>query len=419
MWKKIADSKTFYIVVSLLLAFALWLYVGNEANPDSTGTIRGLRLNMTGLERLEERGLMISQGAEQTVTLTLQAKRDVLSKLQDNSDNITVTVDVSNITEPGEVSLDYRISYPLSVLGEVITERDKRPDKVVLTISRRMEKEVEVRPVFNGSVAEDYQLGEFSLAPQVILVQGRQEIIEQISYAQVTVSVQNMSETYSQETPVVLMDFNGEPLDAGRASEVEAGETTILVTLPVFKLKEIPLTVTLNPGGGATDADAVVDIEPKSIMVSGSESDLEALREIQLDPIDLSNIYNTNTLTRTIKLSPELTNVSGVTEATVTVTIQGLASRVVEVDNIEIINGPEGYLAERVTRSVTLQIRGSQEAVDAVLPSQLRIVADLKDINVVPGSQTVPVKVYLDGSSGAGVVGSYNIVISITQESDE
>jgi len=419
VWKKIADSKTFYIVVSLLLAFALWLYVGNEANPDSTGTIRGLRLNMTGLERLEERGLMISQGAEQTVTLTLQAKRDVLSKLQDNSDNITVTVDVSNITEPGEVSLDYRISYPLSVLGEVITERDKRPDKVVLTISRRMEKEVEVRPVFNGSVAEDYQLGEFSLAPQVILVQGRQEIIEQISYAQVTVSVQNMSETYSQETPVVLMDFNGEPLDAGRASEVEAGETTILVTLPVFKLKEIPLTVTLNPGGGATGADAVVDIEPKSIMVSGSESDLEALREIQLDPIELSNIYNTNTLTRTIKLSPELTNVSGVTEATVTVTIQGLASRVVEVDNIEIINGPEGYLAERVTRSVTLQIRGSQEAVDAVLPSQLRIVADLKDINVVPGSQTVPVKVYLDGSSGAGVVGSYNIVISITQESDE
>lgn len=417
MWKKIADSKTFYMVVSLLLAFVLWLYVGNEANPDATGTIRGLRLNITGLERLEERGLMISQGAEQTVTLSLQAKRDVLSKLQD-SDNITVTVDVSNITEPGEVSLDYRISYPLSALGEVITERDKRPDKVVLTISRQTEKEVAVRPVFNGSVAEDYQLGEFSLAPQTIVIRGRQEVIDQISYAQVTVSVQDMSETYSQETPIVLMDFNGEPLDAARAEEVETAESTILVTLPVVKLKEIPLTVELYPGGGATAADAVVDIEPKSIMVSGSESDLEALREIQLDPIELSNIYNTNTLTRSIKLSPELTNVSGVTEATVTVTIQGLNSRVVEVDNIEIINTPEGYTAERVTRSVTLQIRGNQEAVGAVLPSQLRIVADLKDINVVPGSQTVPVKVYLDGSSGVGVVGNYNIVISITQGSN-
>jgi len=392
--------------------------VGNEANPDATGTIRGLRLNITGLERLEERGLMIAQGAEQTITLSIQAKRDVLSKLQD-SDNITVTVDVSNITEPGEVSLDYRISYPLSALGEVITERDKRPDKVVLTISRRTEKEVEVRPVFDGSVAEEYQLGEFSVTPQTLLIRGRQEIIDQISYAQVTVSVQDMSETYSQETPFVLMDFNGEPLDAARAEEVETAESTILVTLPVVKLKEIPLKVELHAGGGATEADAVVDIEPKSIMVSGSESDLEALREIQLDPVELSNIYNTNTLTRTIKLSPELTNVSGVTEATVTVTIQGLASRVVEVDNIEIINTPEGHTAERVTRSVTLQIRGNQEAVDAVLPSQLRIVADLKDINVVPGSQTVPVKVYLDGSSGVGVVGNYNIVISITQGTGE
>lgn len=33
MWKKITDSKWFYIVVSLLLAFVLWLYVGKEANP--------------------------------------------------------------------------------------------------------------------------------------------------------------------------------------------------------------------------------------------------------------------------------------------------------------------------------------------------------------------------------------------------
>ena len=35
MWKKLTDSKTFYIVLSLVVAFVLWLYVGSEVNPDT------------------------------------------------------------------------------------------------------------------------------------------------------------------------------------------------------------------------------------------------------------------------------------------------------------------------------------------------------------------------------------------------
>ena len=40
MVKKITDSKWFYILVSILLAFALWIYVGKEANPLTTNVYR-------------------------------------------------------------------------------------------------------------------------------------------------------------------------------------------------------------------------------------------------------------------------------------------------------------------------------------------------------------------------------------------
>ena len=55
MWKKITDSKSFYMVLSLLLSFVLWLYVGGAVNPESTNTIRNIRLTISGLERLEDR----------------------------------------------------------------------------------------------------------------------------------------------------------------------------------------------------------------------------------------------------------------------------------------------------------------------------------------------------------------------------
>ena len=50
MVRKITDSKWFYILVSVLLAFALWIYVGKEANPITTGTVRSVQVVFSGLD---------------------------------------------------------------------------------------------------------------------------------------------------------------------------------------------------------------------------------------------------------------------------------------------------------------------------------------------------------------------------------
>ncbi len=52
----------------------------------------------------------------------------------------------------------------------------------------------------------------------------------------------------------------------------------------------------------------------------------------------------------------------------------------------------------------------------SVTASQLRIVADLENVVTATGTQTVPVKVYLGNRSDVGVVGEYNIVVSISKE---
>lgn len=219
-------------------------------------------------------------------------------------------------------------------------------------------------------------------------------------------------ETYSQQCAYTLMDQNDKVVSDSKLTAEPGG---VLVTLPVEVLKEVPLTVNLIAGGGASEADAKVTIEPAdSIMVSGSQADLEGLKEISLGDIELSDVYGTNTFTKEIALSPELTNVSGITEVEVTVTIEGLTTRTMKVSNIEIINRPDGYTAEAITKSCSVLIRGPEEDVEKVTESQLRIVADLSNTDPSTGSRTVPVKVYLDGSSEVGVVGDYSISISLS-----
>ena len=398
MGTKILNSRWFYVVLSILLAFLLWVYVGNDPNSVDTGTLRNVRVVFSGLEKLEERGLMISEGAEQTVNLQLSARGEVWSRL--NQGDTTVVVDVSGITEPGEQSVaitSRNINFPRSItIIDSIDVRYTSPSTIDFTVSRWSSKEIPVQGTFNGSVAEGFQRRDFSFAPDTITVSGQEELVSQVDHAQVTISQEDMNSTYT-------------------AGLVETEPETVLVTLPVEKMKEVELTVDLIPGGGATADNVTVDIEPRTLMVAGSAEILDQLDRISLGEIDLSKVFGTLTQSMTINLDPSLTNVSGITEAKVTVTVEGLVTKTLEAGNIEIVNKPGGYEITRNTQSCTVLIRGTQEAVDAVTASQVRIVADLSNLDLSTGSRTVPVKVYLDGSSEVGVVGEYNISISVSR----
>lgn len=406
-------NRGFYMVLSLLIAIALWMYVGNE-NPNEEGPVRNLPVTFSGMEILESRGLMITDGMDQTVTLNVTGKRDVFRLL--SAETVEITVDVSSVQQTGPHTQAYQVSYdlPNSVSANSLVITDRYPLNVTYTVARKATRSIPVRGTIVGGVAEGYQAGEFTFAPANIKVSGEESIVNQIDYALVTLEQSDMAQTYSGDLPYTFISFTGDVLEN---IKVTSDVSLVHTTLPVFQLKEVPLTVNLISGGGIT-ADTVEDyvtckVEPESIMVSGSAADLEPLKEISLGNVDLAKVLGSNTLNFTIPLTPELTNVSGVSEATVKIAVTGLTTATIEVDNIEFINKPAGYEVEKVTTSRQVQIRGSADAVASVTPNQLRIVADLQNAVAATGSQTIPVKVYLDGRSDVGVIGDYNIVISI------
>ena len=117
-------------------------------------------------------------------------------------------------------------------------------------------------------------------------------------------------ERFAGDLPLILLDNQGSPLTD---LEVTLSAETAYVIVPVVVTKEVRLTVNLLPGGGATSENAVRNIDPPTIVVSGSEADLEGLEEISLGSINLSDVVGTNTFTLPIGLDPSLTNESGLT----------------------------------------------------------------------------------------------------------
>lgn len=403
-------NKPLYIVLSVIIACVLWAYVRNVDNSDRQVTYSNIPVNFVGEDVLNSKGLMLStDDGKQTISLELQGKWEVLSRLR--RDNITITADLSRISAEGEYNLAYDIALPNTVSSDSVAVLDRNPFYVGVTVTKRETRQIPLKGVFTGSVAKGYQAEEFVFQPSAIEISGEIDLVNQVSYALVELQREELSETVREEMTYTLMNEAGEPI-ANKA--ISASPATVGVTLPVVMVKEVPLTVDLISGGGAqADSENVeVTFSPETIMLSGTEDDLAAYTSINLGSVDLSKVIGSDAFTFSIPLGQEVQNVSGVQEAEVRVTVKGLSTITLETDDIEIVNAPRGVVTP-VTQSLQVQIRGSEEALEQVLPQYIRVVVDLKDQALPAGQNVVTAKVTLNGIAEAGVIGEYKVSIHL------
>jgi YbbR domain-containing protein len=296
---------------------------------------------------------------------------------------------------------------------------NQSPGNIDFTVSRRISRTIDVVGRFEGTLAEGYLMDqeEFTIRPGTIEITGAESDVDQVDHAQVIVTGEELNATFEAEMGFALVDDQGEEL---KNLDIQCSVDTVLVTMPVLQTADVPLQVVLLAGGGVTDENmdqtVTCTVEPKTITVTGAEDDLKPLKEILLGEIDLANIIGSDSFEFDIPLDPALENISGVTRATVTVTISGLATKTLEADRIDWSGEPEGFQVQAVTQSLKVLVRGSQEALEQVQDHNLRVVADLSEIGNSTGRYTVPAKVYLDSTSDAGVVGNdYKVVVDISR----
>lgn len=404
------DRKWAYVLLSVFLAVILWLYVRAEKDPVSDARIRNIPVQITGSSVLSSKGLTVAGLSSDRVSTTLQAPASVLSDI--SRKNITATIDVSRIDEAGEHTLSYNIVLPTNVNTDGVVIQEKAPETITVTVEKLYTSTLPVEFRFEGSVAKGYQAGTPTIDPVNVTISGAVEQVNRVARAVVVLEAKDLKEQYTGDLPIRLLDANGDEL---KDLEVELSSKTAYVVYPIVVVKEIPLTVNIIAGGGATQENISEPlIVPSKITVAGTQEDIDHLTEISLGSIDLSKVVGTSNFTFTIDLDPSLENVTGITEAKVTVTVSGLETRSFEVGNIKLQNIPRGYSAKADTEAKTVYVRGTADELAMIDSSQLRIVADLKEVTG-SGTYTIPVRVYLDAGTEVGVIGDYSIVVSVTR----
>ena len=409
-------SKIVRFLLSLLIAFGIWLYVVTVVSPESEVVIHNIPVQFDGDIVLAERDLIVVSDKNCTVNLKLFGNRVDLNKL--SASNVTVVADLSQITEPGEHHVRFNVTYPAAVQQGNIDVMERDPQYITVTVAERSWKNIPVEIRYTGSVPEGYVMdGQNAKLDQTnITITGPAEVLAKIAKACITVDLDGKTSTIVDSYRLTLCGVDGNPVTD--ASKVTTSVNEVRATIKINKIKQVALEVELIDGGGLRASDVTVNQSLRYIMVSGSNSALENLDKIVVARISLAEMIKSDTLTFDIQMPAGISNVTGETKLTVEIILPELETRTFVITTIQIVNAPADRNVKVITEKLVVQIRGTAEALDALEqmdPSELVAVVDCKEVSNI--NTILNATILLPEDTSAGVVGVPQVVVKITVKS--
>lgn len=410
------------MLLAVLVSFGLWLYVVTVENPEDERTLSNIPVVFTGEDLLRQNNelLITSDNVPTGIALTFSGKRSELIKLSENKADLVVNVDVSNLRNAQE----YTFSYDLTDIGLPSTATDwdltlvkGEPKNVTIAVEKLDRKTIPVKVLTEVDIVEGYAADRMEQNYSEIVIEGPVNSVSRVSYAQAILRRENVDQTITSNLSYQLMDEAGEMVeDQAITSDV----TEIEVTLPILLYKDVPLEAPLVEGGGAAAKDTVVEIQPKTVRLSGDPAILESLQSIKLSAIDLSGLMTDNeVLTRVITIPEGCTSLSGEQEAEVSVKIKNKSIRQMRIssNHFQYIGAADLQVIPK-TNILNITVRANESDIDLIMEDNVRVVADFSTITLpdTTNSVTVPVKIYIDGFEGAGAIGEseYTIVVDVS-----
>ena len=410
------QNKIVTFLVCVVIAIGFWAYVITTVSPGSEETYHNIPVILQGESLLKEKGLVNVTKENPVISLTLYGNRSDLNKI--NASNITVIADLSHIYESGDHHLSYDYSFPGDVASNAITVLTKDPSSVVLQVERLISKPVPVGIRYNGRVDTDYIVmkEERELDYEEIIITGPESVISRIAVANIDVDLEGRTTSFSENYRFTLCDARGNPVDA---DAVETNTGTVNLTLMIQYQTTLELTVNVVDGGGATKDTSEIVIEPATITVAGSEAVLKELESLELGTIDLKDWLKDGSKEFTINLPAGVTDLGNTEKATVTVKFPNLSSKTFTVTNIQAQNVPENMIAEIITQSAEVTLRGPKELMSRITASDLKLVVDFKDAEM--GTYSVKAELIIDSEFKAvgAIGGGVKVNVTCVEKEDE
>ena len=402
-------SKALRIVISILVAIAMWVYVDLDKAPLRTKTIRDIPVEFSGENTtLADKNLMLLSGYDTTIDLTIRGPKRELVKM--NSDNVRVIASTSGIDSVGVHQLSWTPSYPDGVVRTDVSVEKASLSQITVTVGELYTKEVPVECGVVGQVAEGYFTGDVVLDPEVLTLRAQRDDLLNVSHAKLTVDISGATRSVVQTVDVQLYDFDGNLVEN---DNIRTNASLIQAKVPVLTTKEVKLAVEFSGIPGTAMNSIICDIRPETVRLNGEADVLAGIDQIVLATLYVEDLELTQQNSYVVTPPDGTWLVNGNEVARVEITLDGIDETTLTATDITYENLPAGLYAVPMTGGLTVRLWGVADEIAEVKPENIKVYADMSAVTG-PGPVTVPVTVTITDFSDVTVRGTYELEVSVT-----
>lgn len=405
------------MLFSLILAFGIWIWVAIEKSPVVEITVSAVPVKIDMENSVPAQLHLQTFGqTEFYVDVTVTGKRFVVSAL--TPEDLTVTAQTNYVDSAGTKSLQLKA-----------TANDSR-DYEIQRISQN----------YIDVYFDTYKEAEFAIEPRILAPDDKTVvdgcILGSVLFSKNTVVVSGPSAEVNKVTGVIAETSVSAPLSAtttvqpeiklqtdGQETlsyvELNTGESTVTMTMPVLKKVVLPTSVTFkNAPGGYLNGDVPVTVSPSQIEAAVPIEKVGELKSISVGTVDFAELdsgYNTFNFKASDITEYTVVDSSARFRVTVNMTGTVTASFSVSAQNIAVTAQKDGFHSAVLTRGIeNIRVIGTAEEIAALTNDMLYAEVDLSDAEITEGEQTVKARIVIKGSSKAWASGTYTVRIQTT-----
>ncbi|HHW56174.1 MAG TPA: hypothetical protein GXX15_00595 [Clostridia bacterium] len=378
-------TKDFTIkLLSLVLAFLLWLYVMGEENPEIPYEISNVPVKLINSSTLEKKGLTLLDEKNYTVNVKVRGRRsDVLNIA---AQNISVFADLSRVNSNGTNVI------PVTVEGlpKNVSLVSINPPEIKVEIDNIAKIQMPVSVKIVGNVLDGYAMQLPVPTPGEVLVIGPESKINLIKNVIVQVNVSYKKEDIKISVPAIAVDREGKEIKG-----ISITPNLVEVYIPVSKSIRVSVVPKIfgKPMEGYTVAS--VSVLPEYVYITGDENILNNITSINTKQIDISGKNEPVTENISFDLPDGIKLVKSDVSAKVYVDIQKIATKEITISNIE-IKGSDNKNVVLQTSEVVITVTGPESVVNGTTSSDFKAYVDVTNLSSGTHSLTVNVDTTLN-----------------------
>ncbi len=389
-------------VLSVVLAFGLWIFVTDAENPEQN---HRLEFSIPVRPVNVPADVVVTKVA-QDVLVDVRVEESTFASL--TKEDFQATVDLTGAAVG---------SYSPPVDVQALTTRgnlrvvDWNPREVGVTLAPLVSKPVPVALETTDSPPPDFELNRTKLAVETAIVSGAKEEVAKVTKAVASVDIKSRTESFDTTVRLEARDQGGQLVH-----DVEVNPGVVDVSIGIEQ-KSFGRALAVSPQLKGTPRQGYnvlgVSVEPAVVTVFGSQTFVEQAVAILTQPVDIDDA--TSDVSRTVSLNlPTGTSVKGGINVTVKVKIIAVTSQQAFAVPIAVTGLADNLKIVGSLPPVQVFLFGSLPDLLKVNPSDIKASIDLDGKDA--GTHNVSVKVTAPNGLEARSISPQEIDVSLERK---